>query len=115
VKSFRIYEDDLSVIGNDIEVIESDEETCQCIERAITTRIQEWFLNSLHGMDYNELKQKNPDIDRIKLDITQAAMQEDRLEYIKEIDFDIRSRVAKIDLIGILEDGKEVYLQGVNI
>ncbi len=117
MKSFKIYDDDLVITENDIQMIDSDDEVCQCIERAITTRIKEWFLNSMHGMDYNELKQKNPDIERIKLDITEAAMQEERLKYIKEInvDFDALSRVAKIDLIGILKNGNEVYLQGVGI
>lgn len=115
--SFKISEDDIVIIGGDLQLVEGDDEKCQCIERAITTRIEEWFLNCAHGMDYLQLKEKNPDIERIKFDITEAAMQEESLKYIKEIsiEFDGAKRFAKIDLVGVLIDETEIEVREVNV
>ena len=117
MRSFKIVEDDLVITNGDIELIDEDEEKCQCVERAITTQIEEWFLNFSHGMDYSELKEKNPDIERIKLDITEAAMKEERLKFIKEIkvDFNVSTRFAKIDLIGVLVDDRQIVIKEVSI
>lgn len=101
--------------NGDLQMIDGDEEKCQCVERAITTRITEWFLNRYHGMDYDELKEKNPDLERIKMDITEAALQEERLSFVKEIhiDLDKPQRQSTIRLIGVLENEEEIEVRGV--
>lgn len=117
LRSFQLYDDDLVIRGGNLQLIDGDEEKCQCVERAITTRITEWFLNRYHGMDYEELKEKNPDLERIKMDITEAALQEGRLRFVKEIriDFDKPKRFATVHFIGVLENGEEIEVRGVNI
>ena len=107
MRSFLIENDDIVVDKMDIVMIEDIDEICQCVERALTTRIKEFFLNLEHGMDYEEMQSKAPNIERLKIDIIEAALQEERLNLIESIDIEIDrvNRKAKIKFIGRLEDG----------
>ncbi len=110
MRTFLISNDDIVIEKGEVVMTEDTDEICQCVERAITTRLTEFFLNLEHGMDYEELQSKAPDIERIKLDVTEAALQEERVNLIKSIDVDIdrANRKAIIIFVGLLENGEEI-------
>lgn len=112
MKTFQLKDDDL-VVTNDgnLEIIEGEKEICQCVERAITTRMEEWFLNMAHGMDYEETKEKAPNLERIKADIAKAALQENRLNYLSKIELhmDRQKRTMTVSFVGTLKDGSEIF------
>ncbi|EJU22955.1 hypothetical protein HMPREF1143_0485 [Peptoanaerobacter stomatis] len=110
MKTFLIKDDDIVIENGDVMLVYDTDEICQCVERAITTRLEEFFLSLEHGMDYEEMQSKAPDIDRLKLDVIEAALQEERLSLIESIYIDINraNRKANIMFVGILENGEEI-------
>lgn len=110
LRSFKIENDDIVIKNGNLKMIDGDLEVCQCVERAITTRLGEFFLNLEHGMDYTELETKAPDIDLIKFAVIESALQEERLKNISEIsvNFDRQKRKAEIKFIGILDNDEEI-------
>lgn len=66
---------DLMLVNDDLEVIQS-------INRILTTNKGEWFLNVDFGLNYNEIQGKGKSIDNMKLAVTEAILQEERVESI---------------------------------
>lgn len=110
MRSFLIQDDDLVIEKGNLLMIDEDEQKCQAVERALTTRKGEFFLNIEHGLDYTEFKRKNPDLEKIKMDVIEAALQEESLKSIEkiDIDFDRQRRAATITFIGKLKNGGEI-------
>ncbi|MGP1567992.1 MAG: hypothetical protein ACTTHM_04690 [Peptoanaerobacter stomatis] len=98
MKSFLIKDDDIVIENGNLKMIDNDLELCQCVERTLTTRLEEFFLNLEHGMNYDDLHSKSPDIEHIKIDISDAVLQEERVKLIEKIDVEIdrANRKAKI-------------------
>jgi hypothetical protein len=109
--TFKIENDDLVFDGqNDLVMIDEEDEVVQCIDRAITTQLEEWFLDPEHGLQYKYIRGKNVDLDRAKLELTKAIMQEDRVERVDNIDIaiDIQTRTATIAFKCTLKDGTTI-------
>lgn len=87
MKSLKIEGGDIVIEKGDFVMIEGEEEEAQCIERVLTTNQGEWFLNTLHGMDYSQIFAKPFDEDRARLSIIEAIHQEQRVESVEEIEF----------------------------
>ena len=105
MKTFEIKNDDLT-----LKMISGDEETCQDVERALTTRLGEFFLNLEHGMDYSEFEKKAPDISWLKYAITEAALQDERIKNISDIKINIdnQNRKAAIKFTGKIKGGDNI-------
>lgn len=114
MRTFLINDDDIVIENGEVVMVEDTDEICQCVERALTTRLGEFFLNIEHGMDYEEMQSKAPSSERIKLDVIEAALQEERVNLIKSIDVDIdrANRRAEIKFIGLLDTPEGEEIQG---
>lgn len=108
-KSFKISDDDLVITKGHLEMTCGKEEVCQCVERALTTRLGEFFLRLNHGLDYTELKSKAPLEDRIKSDVIECVLQEERVKQVVNIDVLINraSRQAVIKFRFLTDDDEE--------
>lgn len=116
MKSFFIKNDDLVIQDGEMQMVSGTEETCQCVERALTTRQGEFFLDTEHGLNHEEFKKKNFSDEIIKMEVVETAMQEEMVEKVSgiEIDYESINRSVKIKFTGVLKNG-EVIETEVNI
>lgn len=116
MKSFFIKNDDLVIQDGEMQMVGGTEETCQCVERSLTTRQGEFFLDTEHGLNHEEFKKKNFSDEIIKMEVVETAMQEEMVEKVSgiEIDYESINRSAKIKFTGVLKNG-EVIETEVNI
>lgn len=89
MKSLKIEGGDIVIENGELVVIDGEAEEAQCIERVLTTNQGEWFLNTLHGMDYTQIFAKPFDEDRARLSIIEAIHQDPRVESVEEIEFQV--------------------------
>lgn len=92
----------------ELEIVEGGEEICQSIERTLTTRMGEWFLNTNFGLDHEHLVNvKRLDLDLARSAIYEAIMQETRVSEVIDIilDPDYRKRVLKVSFKARADDG----------
>ena len=95
----------------EFEMVEGGEEICQSIERTLTTRMGEWFLNTNFGLDHEHLVNvKRLDLDLARSAIYEAIMQEPRVSEVIDIilDPDYQRRVMKITFKARADDGTTV-------
>ncbi len=98
MKSFKLnHNGDLVIENGDLVMIDGNEELRQCLERILTTNVNEWFLDIDFGLDYSAIQGKGKAKERIKLTITEAVFQEPRINQvdIKDIDID-KNRHLKV-------------------
>ena len=107
MKTFKIVNGDLVFDGQgNLVMVEGKEEIGQSIERILTTNIGEWFLNLEHGLDYRAIQGKGRDIEGIKLAITEAILQEERVSEVEKIDLSLdKDRHLKINVTVRLQEG----------
>lgn len=98
--TFKLDKDgDLMFNGqNDLSMVDGEEEVVQCIDRIITTQFKEWFLDPEHGFEYAYIRGKNVDIERAKLELSKAIMQEDRVKQVDNIGFIIDNKSRKVTI-----------------
>jgi len=89
-------------------MIEGSLEEAQSIERALTTNINEWFLNEGHGFDYNYIFTRNFDEERARLEVINTICQDPRVETVEKIEFEHidgpeGERLLKIDFIAKMQ------------
>lgn len=108
---FLIEGDDIVIKNGNLQMIDGDLEICQCIERVITTRQKEFFLNVYHGIDYSEFEKKQPHIEKLKFDIMQAILQDERVKMVENIDvkLDNWQRKAQISFIVKAKNEEKIY------
>lgn len=111
MRTFKIVNGDLLFDGqNNLVMVEGHEEEAQSIERILTTNQGEWFLNILHGLDYNEIQGKGKTKEGIKLALIEAISQEPRVEDIEfiEVDIDNRNRRLNVKFNILMQSGNYV-------
>ena len=101
MKALKVLNDDIQ-----LELIEGDGELVQSIERTLSTRLGEWFLNTDFGLNYEVIIQKQFDIEEIKLAVTEAILQESRVIEVLSINVSVdrEKRQSKIDFIARTEN-----------
>lgn len=116
MKSFLIKNDDLVIQDGEMQMVDGTEETCQCVERALTTRQSEFFLDTEHGLNHEEFKKKNFSSEIIKMEVVETVLQEEMVEKVSniEMDYDKLNRSAKIKFAGVLKNGTAIETE-VNI
>lgn len=115
MKTFKIVDGDLVFDGQgNLVMVEGEDEIVQSIERILTTNKGEWFLNLEHGLDYQEIQGKGRDIEGIKLAITEAILQEERVSEVEKIDLFLdKDRHLKINVTARLQGGDTLDLSEV--
>lgn len=99
METFKIIEDDISFDGqNNIEIVSGQDEEVQSIERALTTNIEEWFLNAEHGFDYSVIQRKAVDEEQIRLALIEVILQEDRVSEVEEITIDLNRQTRNMTI-----------------
>lgn len=99
--TFKIVDGDLVMNKSmNFEMVEGRDEIAQCLERTLTTNINEWFLNTFHGLDYDAIQGKGRSKQEVELAIRTAVLQEPRISEVLYIDvvIDRETRRAKVDL-----------------
>lgn len=104
--SMKIKDDDIVLD----EMIEGKDEEQQCIERIVTTCVNEWFLNIGFGLDYRKIEGKNVTDEDIRVAITEAIIQEDRVQEIDDISIERKrsERLVVIKVSTIMKSGNSV-------
>lgn len=117
MKTFKIENGDLVFDSvNNLVMVDGVEEQKQSIERILTTNINEWFLNTDHGLDYEKIQGKGKDRQSIELALRTAIFQDVRITdvNIHEVALDGSTRHLTVLLDVVLGndtiDGIEVVL-----
>ncbi len=99
MKTFKIKNGDLVFDSqNNIEMVEGKDEEIQSIERILTTNKGEWFLNILHGLNYDDIQGKGKSKESIKLAITEAIFQDDRVDDLIFLDVNFNRIERKLNI-----------------
>lgn len=97
--TFKIVNNDIVFDGqNNIAMVSGRDERAQSIERILTTNIREWFLNILHGLDYDKIQGKGKDREGIRLAITEAIYQDDRVSNVEYVNIEIDRLKRHLDV-----------------
>lgn len=97
--NLRMKGDDIVFNSNmELETISDNDEVAQSIERTLTTRLGEFFLDVEIGMDYSELQEKNYNEDVIIDNIRTAIFQDSRVDSIEDITLDIDPKARQIQV-----------------
>ncbi|TQK41976.1 uncharacterized protein DUF2634 [Brevibacillus sp. AG162] len=71
---------------NDLQMVDGDEELCQCVADILSTNLGEWFLNPQgHGFRRFEVLGKKFNKDLVTEELVAAVLQEDRVSSVEEI------------------------------
>lgn len=113
MKSFYIdpNTNDICLDGqNNLKMVEGDDELAQCVGLTFKTNKGEWFLNPEHGFKRSVVQTKNYDQNEVYDELYEAALQEDRVNAIDEVNFDYdqTTRKLKIDFKFKKQDGSLV-------
>lgn len=104
MKTFKIENGDLVIDkSRNILMVEGKDELRQSIERILTTKLNEYFLNIELGLDYDAITGKGITKNDVEIAIRDAVFQEERVDDIDfiNISFDDRNRklYIKFDII----------------
>jgi len=97
LRTFLLVDGDLAFdLSRNIIFTQGDTEISQSLERVFTTNAGEWFLNAAHGLEYPRIQGKGITDENIQLAIIQAALQDQRVTEVLEINIEhdnVRRRV----------------------
>lgn len=99
MRTFKIVNDDISFddTGN-IEMVEGKDAETQNLERLLTTNTGEWFLNILHGLEYDKIQGKNVTDEQIRHAFMKAIAQEPNAEEIEDIDIERNNQKRTVQI-----------------
>lgn len=106
MKTFKIVNDDLVIVSGNLQMVEGKDEIVQSVERTITTRLGEFFLDTSHGFDYETVQKKRYSEDEIKDAVREAVLQEDRITTVDTVDV-VVDRTSRIVTIRFTATGEE--------
>lgn len=78
--------------------VEGKAEEAQSIERLLTTRVKEFFLNPAMGFDYAVIQDKNPDYNAIRLALIDCITQDRRVISVTDILFALDSETRQLSV-----------------
>ena len=113
MKTFKIVDGDFLLDADQtIVMTDGDEEIAQAIERCFTTNAGEWFLNALHGLEYDKIRGKGVTNEAIQMAVIKAATQDERVREVIHVDIarNANSRAVSIQFRCKLISGAEVTI-----
>ena len=72
---------------NNFNEIAGEEEENQSIRLLLSTNTGEWFLNVLHGLNYEHFHEKQFDEERARIALIEALSQDPRVQEVVEVSF----------------------------
>jgi phage baseplate assembly protein W len=101
VKSYKVVDDDIK-----LEFIEGLEDVKQSVQRILSTRKGEWFLNTDFGLNFDNIITKGFSKDAIELDVTEAILQDSRIDEVVSvnIEHDRTQRIVAINFVAKVND-----------
>lgn len=121
MKSIKFENGDMVLSSKKLALVDDLEQKIQKTKGILLTSLGELFYNVEIGLDRTEIldiKEKNLPLERKKLAIIQAVMQDDNVEKVDNvtIETDIKNRHQIINLSLKYKDEEEItYLGGVEI
>ena len=98
MKTLKILNDDLVIESGDFVFLEDDNELLQSLERRLTTKFAEFFLEPSMGLDYESIHVKNPSDDEIRTAIGDCLSQDERIISVDEVNVTLNTdRTATIN------------------
>lgn len=93
--------------GKNLRLVSGKEEEAQSVERTLTTRIKEFFLNKDFGFNRATVERKRKDDNEIKMALIEAITFDKRFTGIRslEIDFARENRSLSVKFIVTTADG----------
>lgn len=117
MKSPKIVNGDLVFENGDVVWVEGDEDLVQSTSINFKTRLGEFFLEEDAGLSRDNILGKNFDDDLIRDDIIEAAMKDERIASVEDIEI-TNNRVERKRIISFTitkEDGGTVQLEEVEV
>lgn len=99
MKSFLIKDGDICFDSDKkIRMTDGKDEEAQAVERLLTTNVTEWFLNALHGLEYDKIRGKQISVESIQMAILKACAQEKRVREVISIDISRNNQRRTVDI-----------------
>ena len=105
MRSLKIKDGDLVIENGDFVFIDGIDDIAQAIERNITTKLTEFFLNDSLGTDYETLTTKNASQEQIKNVLSDAILYDTRVLSINSIGVIIKERKLVANFEAVTIDG----------
>ena len=115
MRNFKLNDGDLVLNAeNNLEMISSNDEIGQCIERVLTTNKNEWFLDLSMGLEFSAIWGKGSTENIIKQTITEAILQVEEVDYVKYINIKLSNdRHLEVDAIVTLRNDTDIVIKEV--
>lgn len=91
MKTFKLDPDTQDLLfdeHNNIAMVDGTDEELQALELRLKTNQGEWFLDTLFGLAYSTVLDKQYDEDDIRAAVTQTLEQEERVSEVLEVRLD---------------------------
>lgn len=111
MKDLLIKNGDLVFTGTDFRVVEGSEQLKQNVESILKTSEGEYFLDEDLGLNRDNILGKGFDEELARTDIVEAIGQEQRIEEVSQIDFEMSGRDLHINLKMIKADEEKIELE----
>lgn len=100
MKTLQIENGDLVLDGQmNLQMVEGTDEEIQSIKLILHVNKGEWFLNVDHGLDYSAIQGKGKDKEDIKLALTEAITQDDRVDRVEYESVEINRQERKLNVV----------------
>jgi len=105
---------DLSIVNNSLNIINNDEnELKQYIRTILSTKKEEFFLDTSFGLSHNYIIGKNYNIEQAKIDITEAILKDTRMATVNSVNIttDTINRIIIINFTATTKTEEEIELE----
>ena len=114
MKTLKLENGDLGFDGqNNLRMVEGIDEKKQAIHLLLSTNAGEWFLNTLHGLDYTQILGEKPEEEQTRAAFLEAFEQEPRIEEMLQFNTDFANRRLTVNfnvrVEGEVIEGQEVF------
>ncbi len=118
MRTLEVTNGDLVFDSNmELRMVDGVDEKVQSVEILLGTPQGQYFLNTRHGLNYDPLLVKQPDLERVRAEILRAFRQSPRIEEVLELDveFDREERRLYADFKIRMEGDTVVEREGVEL
>ncbi len=112
--TFKMINGD-TVIGNDLILVNGQEELRQNIENRLSVNQGEWFLNIGLGLAYKDIVGKGVSDRDIEFAVRECCLQDERVKEVREIKIkrNPKNRTCNINILIVDKGEKELWLEEV--
>ena len=113
MKALKIVNDDLVIENGNFVYVDGIDEIIQSVERNLTTRIEEFFLNTSLGLNQEPITNKGTSDDDIRQALTDAILYDPRVVQIEQLTIKRYNRSIEVNFVertelGTIESGVTV-------